>query len=234
MSLSLLIVEDESIIADDLCLCVEELGYQVAGIAQEVTKAIQLIESEEPDMVLLDIMLKGNQTGIDLATIIQDKYHLPFIFLTSLYDQKTVELANKTKPMAYVVKPFKDADLQVALQMAWRKYKLESKRTLSTKQIFVRHNGAIKPLDPNDILYVEASDNYATFYATDEKYVVTQTLKKIEEELVDSGFCRIHKTYLINLSKIDLIEHSVVFIGGRPLPIGKVYRKDFMQSITVF
>lgn len=236
MSLSLLIVEDEAIIADDLSMILEDIGYHIAGIASSFDEATQLLETESPDMVLLDIMLKGEKTGIDIAGLIQEKHDLPFVFITSLYDKSTVEKANKTRPSGYLVKPFKESDLQVTLQLAWKKHK-ESKAKGSennTKKIFIRHNGAMVPLVPDEILYVEASDNYAIFYTAAKQFVVTQTLKSVEDQLSGDDFCRIHKTYLINLSKIDLIEHSVVFINGKALPIGKVYKKDLLENITVF
>ncbi len=234
MSLSLLIVEDEAIIADDLSLSLEDLGYQVCGIASNYEESIEILQQEKPDMVLLDIMLKGEKSGIDVAHYIQNNLSIPFVFLTSLYDNATVSKAEKTTPMGYLVKPFKEADLQVTLQMAWKKHKAKQVEPKQNQKIFVRHNGTMIPLTPQDIYYVEASDNYSIFYTSDRQYVVSQTLKKIEDQLLGTDFCRIHKTYLVNLSRIELIEQTVVFINGKPIPIGKVYKKDLMERLTIF
>jgi two-component system response regulator LytT len=234
MSLSVLIVEDEAIIADDISFCLEQNGYTIEGIADSYDTAVQLLETKQPDIVLLDIMIKGDKTGLDIGALLHNHYHLPFLYLTSLFDTKTVSQANTTHPVGYVVKPYNEADLLVGIQMGWKKHRLTLNHVKAeSKPIFVRKDGGLSPLNPDDIYFAEASDNYTYLHTSDEKYVVSQTLKAIEDQLDKKTFCRIHKSYLVNLTKIELIEHSVVFILGKPLPIGKVYRKSLMDSLTI-
>lgn len=235
MSLSILIVEDEAIIADDISLILEQNGYVVEGIADTFEEALHFLSRSNPDLVLLDIMIRGDKTGLDFGELLNREYQTPFIYLTSLFDQKTVAKANETNPVGYIVKPYKEADLLVGLQMGWKKHKLrQTDPKTSSKPIFVRHDGALIPLDPKDICYAEASDNYTYLFTRQDKYVVSVTMKSIEQQLNQSEFCRIHKSFIINLSKIEMIEHSVVFIQGRPLPIGKVYKKSLLDSLTIF
>ena len=101
-------------------------------------------------------------------------------------------------------------------------------------KLFIREKNAIVPLDLNEVFYIEVSDNYSIFHFEGKHHVVSQTLKLIEQTLTSQGYCRIHKTFLVNLRKIDRIEHSVVFINGRPLPIGKAYKKSFIGRLTIF
>jgi two-component system response regulator LytT len=235
MSLSVLIVEDEIIIADDIALTLEQNGYEVIGVAADYQHAIELITKKNPDIILLDIMIKGSKTGLDLGAEIQLNYNLPFIYLTSLFDHKTVTKANETFPVGYIVKPFKEPDLLVALQMGWKKFKMRTPIAKQKKnEIFIRMEGALVPLKTDTLLYAEGSDNYTYLHTIEGKKVVSQTLKSIEEALSSQDFQRIHKSYLVNLRKIERIEHSVIFINGNPLPIGKVYKKSLMEALTVW
>lgn len=231
----LLIVEDEPIIADDIAICLEQLGYQVVNICNSAEKALVFLTQNTVDLILLDIKIKGDKDGIQLAQMIRQKYETPFVFISSLYDKTTIARAQNAEPAGYVVKPFKDQDIQVAVEMALAKKEIGPVGEAESQQLnlFIRKNQSIVPLDFNEVHYIEASDNYSIFYTAADKHVVSQTLKNIEEVLHEQGYCRIHKTYLVNLRKIDRIEHSVVFINGAPLPIGKVYKKPLMERLTI-
>ncbi|WP_073118723.1 LytR/AlgR family response regulator transcription factor [Reichenbachiella agariperforans] len=232
----IMIVEDQPIIADDIAIYLEQMGHEVVGICDSADQALAVLDQKEVSLVLLDIKIKGDKDGIQLAQLIRQKRAVPFIFISSLYDKTTITRAKNASPSGYIVKPFKDEDIQVAVDMALAKVQIEPVSKPNTEQLnlFVRNNNAIVPLDFNQVIYVEASDNYSIFYTEEDKYVVSQTLKNVEDILGDQGYCRIHKTFLVNLRKIDRIEHSVVFVNGSPLPIGKVYRKPFMDRLTVF
>lgn len=237
MSLSILIVEDEPIIADDIALTLEQNGYTVVGIANHFDQARTLIEQKHPDLILLDIIIKGNQNGIDLGNYIYKNYAVPFLYLTSLYDTKTLQAANETAPVGYIVKPFKEADLLVGIQMGWKKHKLNTSHVPNNAKhssIFVRDAGSLVPIQADNISWIEGSDNYAYVYNRNEKLVVTQTLKSIAQQLPAYQFCRIHKSYIVNLHKIERIEHSVVFVSGKTLPIGKSYRKQLLDALTIW
>ena len=232
----ILIVEDEPIIADDLAMCVDQLGHEVVEICSYSEEVLKVLDECPIDLMLLDIKIKGDMDGIQLAHQVKEKKDVPFIFISSLYDKTTVSRAKNTFPAGYVVKPFKDQDIQVAIDMALNKTGISpvSKITTDELNLFIRKSGSIVPLDFNEVLYIEASDNYSIFHMDSEKHIVAQTLKVIEEKLIPQGYCRIHKTFLINLRRVDRIEHSVVFINGAPLPIGKVFKKPFLDRLTVF
>lgn len=118
MSISVLIVEDEPVIATDIEMTLTGDDYTVIGIAYTSTKALDLLHRFRPDMVLLDVAIKGDKDGIDIASIINDKYKIPFIYITSFSDKETLERAKATLPYGYIVKPFKDRDIISAIEMA--------------------------------------------------------------------------------------------------------------------
>ena len=126
MSLRILIVEDEPIISDDIESTLISNHYDVAGKAYSSTHALDMLMNRYPDLVLLDIAIKGDKDGIDIATIIREKYHIPFIFLTSFSDKVTLERVKPTMPYGYIVKPFKDRDIVTSIEMAMYRFAIEN------------------------------------------------------------------------------------------------------------
>lgn len=116
--MKVVIVEDESIVAEHLAAILEEIGYEVVGMALSVSEALLEIDHREPDLVLIDVLLKGKRDGISLATILRQEYDLPFLFVTSFADRATIERAKATSPDGYVLKPFTEDDVYVAIEMA--------------------------------------------------------------------------------------------------------------------
>lgn len=113
-----LIVEDEPAIAHDIAAILTGNGYHVCGIAHSSTKALDFLMTKSPDIALLDISIKGDKDGIEIAHIIKKKYNIPFVFLTSFADRDTIERVMETAPYGYIVKPFKERDLSPAIEVA--------------------------------------------------------------------------------------------------------------------
>jgi len=113
-----LIVEDEPAIAHDIAAILQGDGYNVCGIAHSSTKAMDYLATKSPDIALLDISIKGDKDGIDIAHIIKKKYNIPFVFLTSFADRETIDRVKETAPYGYIVKPFKERDLAPAIEVA--------------------------------------------------------------------------------------------------------------------
>lgn len=117
MNKKILIVEDEFIVANDLSLILENAGYDVCGIADSVEEARELIAKYKPQLVLLDIHLKGKLTGIDLAHQLTEE-NIAFVYLSANSNQKILEEAKATQPYGFMVKPFREKDVLVSLQIA--------------------------------------------------------------------------------------------------------------------
>jgi DNA-binding NtrC family response regulator len=128
MKEKILIVEDEFIVANDLRIILIKAGYNVCGTASSVEAAQLLIESKKPDWVLLDIILRGEQTGIDLAWDLHKK-KIPFLYISANTNQSILEAVKETQPYGFMVKPFRERDLLVMLDIARYRYTLESKET---------------------------------------------------------------------------------------------------------
>ena len=122
---TLLIVEDEAIVAMDLREQLLGLGYKVCGIASNADKAIALARQHRPDLVLMDIVIKGDRDGIATAEVIGRSLHIPVVFLTAYSDASTVERAAKTAPYGYLTKPFQTKELRAAIEVALYKAAIE-------------------------------------------------------------------------------------------------------------
>ena len=123
--INVLVVEDESIVSKDIQHSLKKLGYNVVGASATGELAIELAGSEHPDIVLMDIMLKGNMNGIEAANTIRSKYSIPIIFLTAYADESTLSKAKITEPYGYILKPFKEIDLHTTIEMAIYKHSKE-------------------------------------------------------------------------------------------------------------
>ena len=123
----ILIVEDDAIIAQLIELHLTQFGYKVIDIIHNGDKALDAIHNHDLDMVLLDINIEGTKNGIDVATVIEKKYDIPYIFITALSDQRTLSKILNLDPSGYIVKPFKEEDLRVNIGLALASHKKRSK-----------------------------------------------------------------------------------------------------------
>jgi CheY-like chemotaxis protein len=115
---SILIVEDEMILAMSTKMALEEAGYRVSGISSTREKALSMIEQDRPDMALVDITLGGEVVGMDLAQAIREKIEIPIIYMTGSTDEETLEIARGTKPAGIIKKPADDYKLIYAIKEA--------------------------------------------------------------------------------------------------------------------
>ncbi|HMK16149.1 MAG TPA: response regulator, partial [Methanomicrobiales archaeon] len=115
---NILIVEDDFVIAKVLAESLQELGYQVAGIISTGEEAVERAAKVHPDLVLMDIRLKGEMDGIEAGEQIAGELHIPLVYLTAYSDERTVERAKITEPYGYLIKPFTDTELKTTLEMA--------------------------------------------------------------------------------------------------------------------
>ncbi|AKB53959.1 hypothetical protein A9239_05740 [Methanosarcina sp. A14] len=125
----ILVVEDEHIVAMGIKKMVKSLGYTVTGVASSGKDAISKAESTFPDVVLMDIMLKGDMDGVEAAGEIRERFDVPVVYLTAYSDNKILERAKKTEPFGYIVKPFDENDLHSSIEIALHRHRKEKEKT---------------------------------------------------------------------------------------------------------
>ena len=123
----ILVVEDESVVAKDIRNRLQKLGYTVSAVVSSGTDALQRMGEMHPDLVLMDIVLKGDIDGIEAAGIIRDRFHTPVVYVTAFADNKIMERAKTTEPYGYLLKPLDNRELLMTIEMALYKHKMERK-----------------------------------------------------------------------------------------------------------
>lgn len=246
--INVLVVEDESIVSKDIQHSLKKLGYNIVGASATGEKAIELAVSENPDVILMDIMLKGEMNGIEAADAIKKKFSVPIIFLTAYADELTLSKAKITQPYGYILKPFKEIDLHTTIEMAIYKHgkeqELVKERDLlfsivenkeETRDfIFVKSNNKLVKLKTSDIYYIEALKDYVVIHTQDRRYTIHSTMKYIEAKMGNEEFLRVHRSYIIRLDKIATIENPNLTLENveKIIPIGGSYREALTKKIN--
>lgn len=247
--INILVVEDESIVSKDIQHSLKKIGYNVVGAASTGDKAIELARSEKPDIVLMDIMLKGTMNGIEAADIIKKEMAIPVIFLTAYADESTLAKAKISEPYGYILKPFKEIDLQTSVEMAIYKHKKEQDiikerdflySLVDNKEkiydfIFVKSNSKLVKINCKDICFIEALKDYVVINTIDARYTIHSTMKEIESKMGTTDFIRIHRSFIVRLDKIISIEYPNLTLENerKSIPIGGSFRDDLNTKIKL-
>ncbi len=239
----ILVVEDEMIIGAKISMQLTSLGYQVTGILSRGEDAVLHVADNRPDIVLLDIKLKGKLNGIETALQLQQKDSIPIIYITANSDEATFNQAKSTRPFAFISKPFKLLDLQRAVELCLSRMAgsennmhIENKAVeehpfILSDRIFVRYKEKMIKIMLADILYMEADRNYSHIFTSNREYVLSTPLKTIEEKMSMQMFMRVHRSYLINIGRIDEVAEQHVLIEKKSIPLGSGMKEQLLQRI---
>jgi two-component system, LytTR family, response regulator LytT len=246
--INVVVVEDESIVSKDIQNSLKKIGYNVVGAAATGDAAIKLIEEFMPDIVLMDIMIKGDKTGIDVAEYLRLHYSIPVVFLTAYADNATFNKAKNTEPYGYIIKPFKEIDLQTSIEMALFKHEKNveviKERDLLNKMVaskengsiyFIKANSSLNKVNSKDIMYVEALKDYVMVHTLNQgRFTIHNTMKEITKKLSSNEFVRIHRSYIVRLENVISVDYFNLTIDfeNKVLPIGASYRDDFYAKIN--
>lgn len=231
------IVEDELLIAHGIMQTLVSLGYETTEPAINYTEALGMIVSEQPDILLLDIQLKGHKDGIDLARTVKEQFHIPFIFLTANADAATVGRAKDVNPYAYLVKPFGKDELYAAIEVCLHNFasqeqpqEPENKEYVVKDSLFIKQGQKYQKVRASEIVYVESSDVYVNIHTRNAKYLVRNSIQNFIATLHAKNLLRVHKSYAVNVELIETISMESITINGAEIPVGRSYR----DVISVF
>lgn len=220
-----LVLEDDPFISKTVENLLKEKGFDVVGVAKTVEKAGVILNLNPPDLCLVDIQLKGAETGITFAKKL-DQLLIPYFYLTAQTDPLTLSEVQKTSPLGYLVKPFTTSGLWSSISVVWNQY-LENKEAILT----VKSSGITHRVSEKDILFLEAFDNYCYIQTTNKKLLVPHTLKKIHEQLEAKYFFMPHRSYWINIKKITNVGKRVITIHDFELPLSEARRTDLLTTL---
>jgi DNA-binding LytR/AlgR family response regulator len=246
---NILVIEDESIVSKDIQNSLKKLGYNVVGSANNGEDAISLAREHHPDLVLMDIMLKGEMSGIDAADVVRKELNIPVIFLTAYADESTLSKAKITEPYGYILKPFKEIDLHSSIEMAIYKHKKVSEikkerdflySLVENKEgakdiLFVKSNSRLVKVNTQDIFYIEALKDYVVINTELTRYTIHSTMKDIEKRLAPNEFMRVHRSFIVRIDKIVAIENHNLLLekDKKSVPIGGSYKDELLQRLNM-
>lgn len=247
--IKILLVEDEFILATELSNTLTNEGYQVSAVVDNGKDALTYFKNNDVDLVLCDINIYGEWDGIETAGKLLEVKPVPLIYLTALADSDTLERAKNTFPAAYIHKPYNLTNLRVAIELAINNFAIKlnpklkviehtnTKEKSSNKEnilqvnnnIFIKQNYQFVKFPLDEILYMEADNIYTNIYTSAKKYVLRESMKNVLERLDLDTIVRVHRSYSVNIDKIDSFNEHDIIIGKKEIPLGRSYKDDFMK-----
>ena len=233
------------IIAADISMQLTKLGYEVVGINARGEDALDSIENNRPDIILMDIVLTGKMNGIEAAQIILDKYQIPVIFLTSNSDDATFQQAITAKPYAFISKPFQKSELERTIKLTLQRIAVEqesgpapaSRDHVSTMEdrLFIRYKNQLVKVLLSEILYGEADRNYSRIHTEKQTFLLSVPLRNIESQLPSGSFIRVHRSFVVNLKKVDAISeyYEYLTIQSHQVPIARRSKKEVVKRLKM-
>lgn len=232
-NLDLLIVEDSlsySLELEQLC---EELGFNVIGTVEDSGSALDAIFSDNPDLILMDIDIKGKLNGLEIGQKIKH-LGIPILYVTSFGDQFSLRSSSEANTVGYLVKPVSASVLLETLRkIVAESFDIEKdgeakliNRSPNARSLFVQKGGEYKKIFIDQITYVKSEDNYCRFHLVDgSNYMMRVTLSEVEHMTKDLDFLRCHRSYIVNLSMI-----TQVSLKDTEILLGENDRVPFSRS----
>jgi DNA-binding LytR/AlgR family response regulator len=219
------IIDDDAPMRLLLASLLQELSHlELAGSYGDPIEAIPFLIEKKPDLLFLDVEMP-KMSGVEFAETLDPSTKV--IFISSRKDY-AVDAFN-LNAIDYILKPFTLARLSKAVMKANKTKILPTSTDLFIKTTNQSYERVVK----NEILYIEALGDYVQLYTANKRFVMNGTLKNAVEQLENDDFLRIHRSYLVNLNKIDKIDDSTVVIQGKVIPIGRSFKKEFLAKIQM-
>lgn len=245
--MKILLIEDEFILASELAETLELEGFDVVLTADNGQEALDFYQENEVDLVLCDINIKGDWDGIETVIRLIAIKQVPIIYLTAFTDKDTLERAKQTFPAAYIPKPYHITNLRMAIELAINNFAVkvqynikvlkDSPNETHSKEmflqinddIFIKQNYQFVKFSLKEILYLEADNIYTNIITVHKKYVIRQSIGNVHDRLPMKNLIRVHRSFVVNINKIDSFNEYEVVVQGHVIPISRTYKDEFMK-----
>lgn len=229
MAKRILIVEDEFIIGQNLTEILLEFGYEVVAHAFDADEALLVLNANKVDLILLDINLGKGMDGIEFAEVIENQFGLPFVFLTSHADSSTILRAKGCRPLAYLLKPFKKAEIFASLEIAFSHIAAKEAEDV----LYVKVGANAVRVCGEEILFLKADRVYIEIHRTKgSPLIVRESLQAWEKKLPDY-FKRIGRSYIVNIHKIEKIGRRTLHISNEEISISSQMSQELLKEIGI-
>jgi len=216
-NIRILIFEGETLIAHDIKQTLNKIGFTNSKIAEDYNSSKSILEAYEPDLIFMDVVINGSFDGLKLAKHCMQN-NISFIYITSYDDDQTIEKATKFRPIAYIIKPFRESELKAAIQI----YRVTKR---NKKQIIIKDGLKKYKLKLDNILFIEAHTPYVKIHLINSIITVRNSLVKVIEDFSDKEIIRVHRSYAANVDKITIFKANMIEINGIEIPVSRTYAK---------
>jgi DNA-binding LytR/AlgR family response regulator len=227
MILQCMIIDDEPLARKGLKEYMADTGFlQLAGEYENAVKASGALAAEKPDLLFLDIQMP-KMNGVDFLRSLP---HPPMVIFTTAHSEYALQ-AFELNVIDYLVKPVSFDRFLKAVMKARDFAGYRSAKSASENYFFIKCDNKIEKVAFADILYIEALQNYVAVYTPQRKLITYLTFKAIEDYLPEEQFIKVHKSYIVSVSKIDSIDGQDVFIGQQQVPISRGLKEEVMKRV---
>ncbi|MFT5820717.1 MAG: DNA-binding LytR/AlgR family response regulator [Crocinitomix sp.] len=242
--MNIFIVEDNASHLKLLKAKVMSLGYQIVGTSQTIQQVMPAIQKVQPDIVLIDINIQGDNDGIQLAIDIKENTDASVLFITSQSESDIISEAVAAKPDGYLVKPVDPINLKANIELALFK-KAQNPKTLNEPEVkigeeflTVRTGEKLQVLQFKDIKLIKVdTKNYVTIMDVNNKpFVIRDSLKHVINNILPDGFIRTHSSYGVNVDYILFIDERQQMVHLKTddtVPIGKSFKKELYEKMNI-
>lgn len=244
----ILVVEDEPLHMERVEMAIEDLNYSLIAMIDNAEEALRVVRATKPDIILMDINIKGETDGIHLADRVQEIFKTPIIFTTSFADKSTIDRAKVTNPYAYLIKPLELNSLQAAIELAIFKFSSESlgekeeeefsweEDVLFKESFFIKVADRIEKVKHEEVLWMElAKDKYIDIVTSDKRLTMRCSLKQLTEKISQKVFLRVNRTHIVNVKKITSISEGqqTISIGNEEITLGRTYKSQLLTKLNL-
>ena len=227
MQLNCLVVDDEplsrEVITDYVSACPELF---LKGVCKDALDAGEMLNNEKIDLLFLDINMP-RLSGIGFVKTLKEP---PLFVFVTAYSEYAIE-GFDVEAVDYLLKPVSFERFRIAVNRVLERFTFKQGSLISSHYIMVRADKKSYKIDFNDLIFLEAQGDYVKFVTTEKSIMVHGTLKEMLHQLPDTEFERIHKSYVISLSKVDYLEGNLVKVGAYKIPVSLSYREQLMKRL---
>ncbi|MDB5086047.1 MAG: Two component transcriptional regulator, LytTR family [Mucilaginibacter sp.] len=236
MMINCVIVDDEPLAREGLIDFVEDVEFlHLAGTCENPVQLIRFLESHQVDLVFLDIQMP-KMSGLDFLKVTKNP---PMVILTTAFPNFALE-GFKLNVLDYLLKPITFDRFFMAVNKArdYQRFLAFSSNTNPQKPVpvedffFIKCGNKYEKIFFDDVLYLESMQNYVNIFTTKGKYITLINLKNLEQSFDNSSFMRVHKSYMVSIRKIEVIEGNEIFMQSFRIPLSRSYRDQVLEQVV--
>lgn len=242
--MKILLAEDDALIGKNIQNALLFYGYEVIGPISTGREAIEKFQEHQPDLAILDVELKDDVNGLQVAEKIKQRDPIPIIFITGLLHDEIRERAKQLNAFAFINKPFHERNLFNAIDMALSDFSRKGEQIPEKAEIiqtpvikikerfYIKKNDKYVRIEVSDVLFLEASGHYIIIQLENEQVLASSNISAFLEQLNHPDLVRVHRSYAVNMHNVPDFDDTFIYYGQKAVPISKGYKEAFKERLN--